>query len=490
MVLLPKNPSLFTMPCDVKASCPITIHYLLFSKPVGDYQLLRKGKRFTRRVFDLVPVCVRDVVSWNSIISGYLQKGLCEEALKVFGKMLDGRSERPNELTVASVLTACGRIGDLDLGKKIHGFLMASGIVFDVFLGSSLIDMYVKCGQTEDARKVFDRLPHRNVVSWTSMIAGYTHCGLFREAINLFREMQVAGVMIYEATLACVISACGHLGALDQGSWVHAYGERNGIKMNLPVKNALIDMYSKCGNIDKALEIFHELIQPDVFSWTVMISGLAVNGKSEKAVDFFSQMEMSSEVRPNEVTFLGLLSACSHGGMVEKGFYYFGSMTRTYNLTPRIEHYGCMVDLLGRASLLAEAKKFLMEMPIEPDAVIWRALLFACRNNRNIEMAEFAAKQILQLEPRKCGTHILLSNIYASVSRWSDAERIRKIMNVHGIQKQPACSFIEINGVVHEFSIADTSHPETNIIYKMVIGMDQLLRSEGYMPDLSYYVNM
>ncbi|KAI7993571.1 Pentatricopeptide repeat-containing protein [Camellia lanceoleosa] len=378
---------------------------------------------FGRMVFDMVPGLVRDVVTWNSVISGYVQSDCCANALKVFGELLDDCAVRPNEVTVVSALTACGRNGFLDLGTKVHGFSVVSGFDLDAFLGSSLVDMYAKCGQLEDARKVFDRIPNRNIVCWTSMIAGYVQSDLYKDAIDLFREMQVVGVRADSPTIACVISACGHSGALHQGRWVHGYCERNHIEMNLPVKNALIDMYSKCGDIEKAVEIFHGITKKDVFSWTAMISGLAMNGLSEKALHFFSQMEMSNDVRPNEVTFLGVLSACSHSGFVDKGFYYFEAMTRCYGLTPWLEHYGCMVDLLGRANLLVEAVKFIKSLPIRSDVVIWRSLLFACRSHGNVELAEFAANKIEELEPRKCGARVLLSNVYASASRWSDVKR-------------------------------------------------------------------
>ncbi|KAJ4980431.1 hypothetical protein NE237_031268 [Protea cynaroides] len=353
------------------------------------------GIETARRVFDLLPLL------------GYLYRDFCREALELFGEMNGGSSERPNALTTVSVITTCARIGDLDLGKRVHGFVMVNG----------------------------------------------------------------------DNCLCCF--ACGHFGALDQGKWVHAHCERNGIEMNLTVKNSLIDMYAKCGDINKALEIFLKLIQPDVFLWSVMISGLAMNGKSGEALDLFSEMSLSSEVKPNDVTFLGVLSACSYGGLVEKAVYYFNLMTKTYNLTPRIEHYGCcMVDLLGRANLLVEAENFIRAMPIEPDAVIWRSLLF-----------HFAAKRILELEPRKCEDHILLSNTYAAISSWSDVKRVREGMDVHGIQKQPGCSFVEINGLVHEFFVADYTHPQTDIIYETIIAIHKLLQSEGYDPDTSDFFN-
>ncbi|XP_058102787.1 pentatricopeptide repeat-containing protein At4g38010-like isoform X3 [Magnolia sinica] len=380
------------------------------------------------RVFDFMPIWVRDVVSWNSLISGYVQRGHCGNALDVFVKML-GVVEgfvRPNEVTAVSVLAACSRVGGIELGRRIHAFVVGSGFLLDVFLGSSLIDMYVKCGHVDDARLVFDGMPERNVVCWTSMISGYAQSGRFREAIELFRVMLVVGVEVDGATVACVASACAHLGALDHGRWVHAYCDRNGVEMNVTVKNALIDMYSKCGDIGEARRIFDRLFRRDVFSWTVMISGLAMNGMSDEALDLFSQMRLLGDVRPNEVTFLGVLSACSHGGLVDEGYHHFNCMKKIYNLTPQIEHYGCVVDLLGRANLLVEAENFIKNMPIEPDAVIWRSLLFACRSNRNIELAEFAVKHILELEPGRCGVHVLLSNIYAASLRWNDVKRVRK----------------------------------------------------------------
>ncbi|KAJ8633997.1 hypothetical protein MRB53_027333 [Persea americana] len=438
-----------------------------------------------RGVFDYMPVPVRDVVSWNSMISGYLQQELCDEALQVFGLMKEEGLVRLNEVTAVSVLTACARVRDINLGRRLHASVVGNGFVLDTYLGASLIDMYVKCGQVEDARKVFNGMPDRNVVCWTSMIAGYGQSCLFKDVIELFREMQAMGVDADEMTIACVVSACGNAGALDLGRWVHAYCEKNGIEMNINVTNSLIDMYSKCGDIDRALHIFNGLVRRDVFSWTVMISGLAMNGKPKEAVDLFSQMLKLGDVQPNEISFLGVLSACSHGGLVKEGYYYFDCMAKIYKLSPQIEHYGCMVDLLGRANCLVEVEKFIRTMPIEPDAVIWRSLLFACKCNMNIELAEFAAKQILKLEPKKCGSHVLLSNVYAEASRWSDVRRVRKGMNVSGIKKQPACSFLEINGIVHEFLVADKLHPQTQTIYETIWGMNKLLKSEGYVPDIS-----
>ncbi|ONI07780.1 hypothetical protein PRUPE_5G139200 [Prunus persica] len=358
-------------------------------KACGRLQLPHKGQELCR--LTLILGLHDDVFVQNGLVSMYSACGLLESARKVFDlvsalflgvyrgiatgmplfeEMLSDGSTRPDKVTLVSALTASARLGSLGLGRKIHGLVLGSGFALDVFLGSSLIDMYAKCGRMDDARKVFDRVPHRNVVSWTSMIAGYTQSSSFKDAIELFREMQL-GVEADAAMVACVISACGH-----------------------SVKNALIDMYSKCGDIERALEIFHGMSSRDVFTWTAMSTGLAMNGDSVRALEMFSQMEASSNVRQNEVTFLGVLSACSHGGFVEKGFRYFKAMSEIYKLVPRIEHYGCMVDLLGRANLLNEAEKFIRAMPIHPDVVIWRSLLFACRTYGNTELAEFGTKKV------------------------------------------------------------------------------------------------
>ncbi|KAK6945208.1 E motif [Dillenia turbinata] len=436
-------------------------------------------------VFNALPVLVRDVVSWNSIISGCMQTHAhYGKALKLFGGLLGDNNVRPNEVSIASALSACAKLSSLDLGKKIHAFMITGGFKLDVFISSSLVDMYAKCGQTDDAQNVFDRIPDKNVVCWTAMIACYVQSDLYKEAIELFREMQLARVTADSATVACVISACGHLGALDQGRWIHGYCERKGIEMNLSVWNALIDMYSKCGDLNKAFENFHFLTQKDVFTWTVMITGLAMNGESDQALQLFSQMEVSNSVRPNDVTFLGVLSACSHGGLVEKGSHYFEVMSQKYNLTPRIEHYGCMVDLLGRANLLVEAQKFISAMPIEPDVVIWRSLLFASWCHRNIDLAEFAANQIEELEPRRCGARVLLANAYAATSRWNDVKRVRKAMDEQSIEKQPGCSFVEVNGVIREFLVDDFSHGRRDEILDIVTRINNILQHVQVDPDI------
>ncbi|KAL9689093.1 hypothetical protein QQ045_033524 [Rhodiola kirilowii] len=429
------------------------------------------------KVFEMVPLVLRDVVTWNSFISGLMQCSRCRDAMKVFREMV---SLRPNEVTFASVLTACGRMGLLDTGKMIHGLIVVGEYSADVYLDSSLIDMYGKCREMDNARKVFDRMPERNVVSWTSIISGYAQSDLYKDAIQMFREMQNEGFKADPSTISSVASACGNSGALDLGRWVHSFCERIGIEMNPIVKNAFIDMYLKCGEVEKALDIFEKMEFRDVFSWTAMISGLAMNGNSEAALALFSQMKRDKDVSPNEVTFIGVLTACSHGGFVDKGYFYLKEMTQCYDLHPRIEHYGCVVDLLGRANLLDEALKFIDNLPVQPDAVMWRSLLFACRSHGNIELAEYAAAQIRKLDPTTCGSPVLLSNVYASALRWGEVKKVRENMAQLGIHKQPGCSSIEINGVLHEFLVKDHLHPEINAIYQAINGINQILSYERH----------
>ncbi|XP_062192344.1 pentatricopeptide repeat-containing protein At2g29760, chloroplastic-like isoform X2 [Phragmites australis] len=426
-----------------------------------------------RLVLDSAPQGACDAVSWNTIIAGYVRGGMPNKALQAFGQMAK-EQVMLDDVTLLNALVACARTASMKSGRLCHALVVVYGVGINCYMGSSLISMYAKCGLVEDARKVFDGMHERNVVCWTSMISGYTQLGKFKEAVKLFRDMQIAGIKADDATIATVVSSCAQMGALDLGRYVHAYCDVNGLGTELAVKNSLIDMYSKCGDIKMAYEIFCGLTKRDVFSWTAMIMGFAVNGFCGEALDLFSQMEGEGKVMPNEVTFLGVLTSCSHGGLVEQGYHHFHRMSMIYNLAPRIEHYGCMVDLLGRAKLLAEAEQFIQEMPIAPDVVVWRSLLFACRACGEVGLAEYVAERIQELEPKICGGHVLLSNVYATTSRWIDVNKVRTSMDGSRMSKQPGCSFIEVDGCVHEFFAGDESHFETEAIYNILLGINEL----------------
>ncbi|XP_078434213.1 pentatricopeptide repeat-containing protein At1g31430-like [Wolffia australiana] len=434
--------------------------------------------RTARRVFDEMSGSVRDLVSWNSVISGYVQNKLYSHALHLFDEMTEPRNSiSPDSISYVGALVACARIKAPKLGQRIHAYALAGGFNIDFFLGSSLIDMYAKCGLVEDARKVFDEMPDKNSVCWSAMIAGYAGAGEFKLSVEIFREMQRAGMRPDEAALTSVISACAQLGALSHGSWVWAFCRAHGLDDSPRVKSAMIDFFSKCGEVEKAMEIFKEMPLKDVVAWTAMIGGLAANGRAAMAVELFSEMEIC----PNDVTFLEVLSACSHGGFVETGFRYFREMVEIYRIEPLMQHYGCMVDLLGRARLLKEMELFIRNMPIEPDVVIWRALIFASKNCGNLDMAEMAAGRVEQLEMQggEHGSRVMLANAYASASRWESVRLVREAMDELGMRKKPGCSSVEVDGSVHEFSVSDAFDPCMGLILEVLLSLNQIICSVG-----------
>eukprot|EP01018_Ginkgo_biloba_P001598 Gb_35887 [translate_table: standard] len=436
----------------------------------------------------------RDVISWTAIIAGYAQNGQGEQALKFFQQMqLAGVT--PNSKTFASVLPACSNLAALQQGMEIHKEIMKSGFQSDVFVESALVDMYAKCGRIEKARDMFDkmrqrniiswtamivgyaqngsmdealklfqRMPQRNVVSWTAMIAGYVQNGHSEEALKLFRQMRLTGVKPNSNTFASVLPACASLAALDQGKEIHEEIIRSGFLSDVFVGNALVDMYAKCGSIENARNLFEKMHQRDVISWTAMIAGYAMHGSGKEALKLFEQMQQSG-MNPDRVTLVGVLSACCHAGLVDEGRQYFDCMSQYYRITPAMEHYSCMVDLLGRAGHLDEAHDFINKMPMKADATVWGCLLGACRLHRNIELGECVAERLFELDPKSAAPYVLLSNIYAAAGRWDDIERVRKMMKDKNLKKPPGCSWIEVNKQVYAFLVGGKSQPQMQNIY-------------------------
>nr|XP_025886909.1 pentatricopeptide repeat-containing protein At1g08070, chloroplastic isoform X1 [Solanum lycopersicum]XP_025886912.1 pentatricopeptide repeat-containing protein At1g08070, chloroplastic isoform X1 [Solanum lycopersicum]XP_025886913.1 pentatricopeptide repeat-containing protein At1g08070, chloroplastic isoform X1 [Solanum lycopersicum] len=417
-----------------------------------------------RKVFDRSPV--RDLVSWTILIQGYVDNGYWKEGVDLFFEMVDD-GLRADERMMVVVISACAKLGDSRLGKKLHKYVQSHKLNFDVFLGNALVDMYLKCGERDVALDVFREMPMRNVISWNTVISGLAQRREFKQALSAFIEMQDQGVKPDENTLVGVLNCCSSLGALEVGKWVHRYIDRNRIQLAGFVGNALVDLYAKCGSMDDALRVFGSMATKDVYSYTSVIVGLATHGKARMALKFFYEM-LDIGIKPNEVTFVGVLTACSHGGLVEEGHNFFTDMWRVHKLKPRIEHYGCMVDLLGRAGLIDEAMEFVKHMPIEPDASIWGSILAACRIQGKVELAEHVTEILVNMESEKDGTYTLMSNTYASVSKWKDALEVRKAMKRQKIKKVPGCSSIELDGVVSEFRRCDKAHPRSKDIYAMV----------------------
>ncbi|XP_031488612.1 pentatricopeptide repeat-containing protein At1g31430 [Nymphaea colorata] len=458
------------------------------------------------QVFDEMPE--RDVVSWNVLICSYVKAGRPTDARDAFERMGKERI-RPDEATLLSTLSACGSLGDLDLGKRIHSYIYWN-IGSSVVLDNALMDMYCKCGNILSARIIFDRMNGKNMISWTTMIAGYvghgrlhdarqlfdeclerdvilwtamingyTKFSRFNEALDLFRRMQVLRIKPDKFTVVTVLTVCAHLGALEQGEWLHKYIEENRIKIDAFVGTALLDMYAKCGCIEKSLDVFWKIKQKDAAAWTAMICGLAMNGRTHKALQFFEDMRRVA-LKPDDIAFIGILSACSHGGLVEEGQRYFNLMKNEYGFQPQVEHYGCMVDLLGRAGLLAKAEQLIEQIPDASDCLpLWGSLLSACRIHGHVEMGERIMKRFNLSASSNPGIHTLLSNIYAAANRWEDVNKVRRIMKDTSIGKIPGCSSVEVSGTVHVFLAGDTLHPQTEEIYSVADNIGSLLLLES-----------
>jgi len=447
---------------------------LAFDAYVGNslmdmYAELRLVEGFTQ-VFEEMPE--RDTVSWNIMISGYVRCKRFQEAVDVYRRMRKESNEKPNEATVVSSLSACTSLRNLELGKEIHDYIVNELDLTNI-MGNALLDMYCKCGHVSVAQKIFDTMPVKNVNCWTSMVTGYVTCGLldeardyferspsrdivlwtamingyvqfnrFEEAIALFGEMQMRGVRPDNFIVVTLLTGCAQSGALEQGKWIHNYIDENRILVDAVVGTALIEMYAKCGCIDIALEIFHGLKEKDTASWTAIICGLAMNGKTSRALELFEAMQVRG-FKPDDVTFIAVLSACTHAGLVEEGRKLFHSMTSVYDIEPNLEHYGCFIDLLGRAGLLQEAEELVRKLPNENDEIIvpvYGALLSACRTYNNIDMGERLATALAKVKSSDSSLHTLLASIYASADRWEDVRKVRSKMKDMGIKKVPGYS--------------------------------------------------
>lgn len=391
----------------------------------------------------------------------------------------------PNKFTYPFVLKACAGIGDLNLGKSVHGSVVKFGFDDDVHVCNTMVHLYCCCGGgIEFARKVFDEMPKLDSVSWSVMIGGYVRVGWSTDSVELFREMQMAGVQPDEITMVSVLSACTDLGALELGKWVESYIEKEGIHKSVELCNALIDMFAKCGNVDKALKLFRNMSGRTIVSWTSVIDGLAMHGRGMEAIALFEEM-IGTGVAPDDVAFLGLLSACSHSGLVEKGKRYFSSMVEKFQIVPKIEHYGCMVDMFCRAGHVKEASEFIQKMPIEPNPIVMRTLISACHAHGELKLGESITKQLISSEPMQESNYVLLSNIYAKMNHWDKKTKIRETMDKKGMKKIPGSTMIELDHEIYEFVAGDKSHRQSKEIYEMVEEMGRKMKKAGYVPTTS-----
>jgi len=358
----------------------------------------------------------------------------------------------------------------------------------DVFSWTAMVSGLAQNGLIEEALKLFKEMPHRTVVAWNAMIAGFVQNGHGEEALKLFQQMQLTGVRPDSKTFASILPVFANFAALELGREIHGRIIRSGFQSEVVVVNALIDMYAKCGSRMKARQLFDKMYQRNVVSWTAMIAGYAMHGFVEEALKLFEKMKQSG-MNPNSVTLVCVLSACSHAGLVNEGYYHFKSISENYHITPVMEHYSCMVDLLGRAGRLHEAQEFINNMPITPDAAVWSCLLSACRMHNNLQLGEYTAERIFQLGCKDAAPYVLLSNIYATAGRWDDIKKVRKLMKDRGIKKTPGCSWIEINKHVHAFLVGDRSHPQMQKIYLELERLSREMKEAGYVPNTRFVMN-
>ncbi|OVA10803.1 Pentatricopeptide repeat [Macleaya cordata] len=426
-------------------------------------------------VFERVEVA--DVILWSAMIAGYAQNGAPSEALELFHQMQNAGA-KPNQVTFVSVVSACSQLGDLETGRWVHDLMVRNGMEMNIFVSTALLDMYIKGGFIDEAREIFDRIRNRDVASWNSLINGYAKNGYAKEALEVFKEMQEMGLKPNRVTFLSVLTSCAQLGALEKGKEIDHLINEMGVGSDLSIETALLDMYTKCGSLLNAYRIFSRIYLRDVVAWSAIISGFATNGHFEEAISLFGGM-LKDGVWPNEVTFVGILMACSHGGLIHEGYKFFYSMDRDYGISPKMEHYSCMVDLLGRAGLVKEAKTFIDGMPIEPGVSIWGSLLGACTTHKNTDIGEFAIRRLVELDPANDGNHVLLSNIYAATKRWEDVESTRAMMKHNGAHKTPGCSWIEVKGKIHEFFVADKTNSQFLQLYEVLNNLSDQLRLVG-----------
>ncbi|KAK4278542.1 hypothetical protein QN277_016377 [Acacia crassicarpa] len=361
---------------------------------------------------------------WNSMVIGYGRMGRSVKCIEIFKEMqyLGIHSEQNS---LVSAIASCSQLGATKIGRSIHCNLIKNFMDDSVSVANSLIDMYGKCGKMAFAWRIFDRM-ERDVVSWNTMLSSLVQAGHHQEAIDLFNKMVVEDQKPNTATLVVILSACSHLASLEQGVRVHHYLNKSGFKLNVPLGTALVDMYAKCGQLEKSRAMFDLMEEKDVVCWNVMISGYGMNGYAESAVDIFQRMEKAN-VKPNEITFLALLTTCAHAGLVEQGKHLFARM-QSYSMKPNLKHYTCMVDLLGRSGNLQEAEALVLSMPISPDGGVWGAMLSACKTHNQIEMGIRIAQYAVDSDPVNDGYYVTLANMYSSIGKWEEAENVRRMM--------------------------------------------------------------
>lgn len=460
---------------------------------------------YARRVFD--SLTEHNVVSWTALIGGVAQFGLEEEALILFNKMREV-PVAPDEFTLATILGVCSDQKDT-FGKQLHAYIIKLGVHSSVPIGNALVTMYEKSGNiqnavhafelmpirdiiswtamvtafsqaglVEKAREYFNKMPERNVITWNSMLATYTQQGFWEEGLKLYILMLREEVKPDWITFVTLFSACADLAVLIFGNQIIAQAEKLGFGSSVSVANSLVTLYSRCGQIEEARKVFDSIVMKNLISWNAMMTGYSQNGKGRNVIEIFEDM-IKVGCRPDHISYMSVLSGCSHSGLVREGQHYFDSMAKDHGIYPTSEHYACMVDLLGRAGSLEKAKNLIDRMPLEPNAAIWGTLLGACRVYGNTMLAECAVKKLLELDAEDSGSYVLLANLYSDSGKLDGVADVRKLMREKGIRKNPGCSWIEVDRRVHVFTVDETNHPQMKDVYKMLEEIVKMVEEAG-----------
>lgn len=440
----------------------------------------------SRKVFD--HMSTYNVMAWTAIITGYVQSdGHDEEAIKFFCEMILSYVP-PNHVTFSSILKACANLSDVLTGKQVHALAIKLGLASVTCVGNSLINMYAESGRMEDSWRAFDFLFDKNLVAYDTIIDACTKNFDLEQAFDLFYDFKDMGFEATDFTFSSLLSGAASIGAIGKGEQIHAQLLKSGFESNLCISNALVSMYSSCGNIEAAFQVFNEMGNRNIITWTSMITGLSKYGYADRAIALFSEM-LRAGIRPNEITYVAVLSACSHAGLVTEGWRHFNSMYLNHGTAPRMEHYACIVDMLGRSGLLSDAFEVINSMPLKPNALIWRTFLGACRTHGNTQLGKHAAKMILKQNPHDPAPFILLSNLYASTGQWEEVAKIRKNMKDRNLIKEAGSSWIVVKNKLHKFHVGDTSHPKAGQIYEQLHQLVMEIKKLGYVPNTDFVLH-
>ncbi|OVA18406.1 Pentatricopeptide repeat [Macleaya cordata] len=442
--------------------------------------------RSSSKVFD--QMAFRDSVSWNSLINGYIDNACYHEGIQLF-KMMNETEVKPDSVTHVMLLSVCTELVDLIQGKELHCSITKMGFDSNLTVANAILDMYAKCGSLEDSLKQFEEMKIRDIVTWNTIISGSVHSGNCGLGLKIISQMRTEGLIPDLATILGILPACSFLATKKQGKEIHGCVLKFGFDSEVPIGNALIEMYSKCGSLENALRVFKFMEVRDVVTWTALVSAYGMYGEGKKALRAFSEME-SMGIFPDHIAFVAVIYACSHSGLIKEGLQCFERMKKIYKIESRTEHYACVVDLLSRSGLLEEAEKFILEMPLKPDASIWGALLSACRSTTSgSQIAERVSNRILELDPNDSGSYVLVSNVYAGLGKWDQVGRIRKSMKGRGLKKEMGCSWIEIRNRVYVFGTGNRFIEQSEEVYKLLKRLAGLMAKEGYVADQKFVLH-